>query len=206
MSSKWNFIGLSSDFVDSAYKTRAENLSRNSCFFSELPASDDEECAFTCLSRATGGVWHDLSRVANLPEDFDAAFFSSDIFYLCLGKVRFRLVLSLRYAPLFAPRPVIAVIVAPRRNGHFARQMRLPVTLIRDALRHVLAQEEVVARCQAVACHVYTRRLRGKWWEYGRAGGLVIVARNGILAKEIYHNVVIEYRLFCKWLNFSTLK
>ncbi|KYN31547.1 hypothetical protein ALC56_14428 [Trachymyrmex septentrionalis] len=33
--------------------------------------------------------------------------------------------------------------------------MRLPVTLIRDALRHVLAQEEVVARCQAVACHVY---------------------------------------------------
>ncbi|EGI70995.1 hypothetical protein G5I_00102 [Acromyrmex echinatior] len=34
--------------------------------------------------------------------------------------------------------------------------MRLPVTLIRDALRpSVLAQEEVVARCQAVACHVY---------------------------------------------------
>lgn len=158
MNSKRNFIGLSSDFADSACKTRAGNLSR-SCrrFFREAPASDDdEECAFTCLSRATGGVWHDLSRVANLPEDLDAAFFSPDIFYFCLRKVRFRLALSPRYAPLLALRPVSS----PRRNRHFARQMRLPVTLIRDALRHVLAQEEVVARCQAVACHVYARRHR----------------------------------------------
>lgn len=68
-----------------------------------------KSCAFTCLSRATGGVWHDLSRVANLPEDLDAAFFSPDIFYFCLRKVCFRLVLSLRYAPLFAPRPVVAI-------------------------------------------------------------------------------------------------
>ena len=58
MSSERNFIGFPSDFADSAYKTRTENLSRN-CrrFFREVPASDDdEECAFTCLSRATGGV------------------------------------------------------------------------------------------------------------------------------------------------------
>lgn len=39
-----------------------------------------KSCAFTCLSRATGGVWHDLSRVANLPEDLDAAFFSPRTF------------------------------------------------------------------------------------------------------------------------------
>ncbi|TGZ50721.1 hypothetical protein DBV15_06927 [Temnothorax longispinosus] len=61
--------------------------------------------------------------------------------------------------------------------------MRLPVTLIRDALRRVLAQEEVVARCQAVACHVYARRLRGSR-EVKKIGAgcwyLVIVAQNGI--------------------------
>ncbi|KYQ54233.1 hypothetical protein ALC60_06777 [Trachymyrmex zeteki] len=56
MISERNFIGFPSDFADSAYKTRTENVSRN-CrrFFREVPASDDdEECAFTCLSRATG--------------------------------------------------------------------------------------------------------------------------------------------------------
>lgn len=75
-----------------------------------------KSCAFTCLSCATGGVWHDLSRVANLPEDLDAAFFSPDIFYFCLRKVCFRLVLSLRYAPLFAPRPVVAIRHTPSRR------------------------------------------------------------------------------------------
>lgn len=145
--------------------TRAENLSW-SCrrdFFREVLASDDdEECAFTCLSRATGGVWHDLSRVANLPEDLDVAFFpwtfSTSAFansvsgWFCLS-------VTLLSSLLVLSSPSI-VIVAPRRNGHFAQQMRLPVTLIRDVLRHVLVQEEVVARCQAVACHVYAWRLR----------------------------------------------
>jgi len=164
MSSERNFIGFPSDFTDSAYKTRTENLSRN-CrrFFREVPASDDdEECAFTCLSRATGGVWHDLSRVANLPEDLDAAFFPW----------HFLLVPSQSPFPVGSVSPLRSSLhssssrrcttssssrrAVPRRNGHFARQMRLPVTLIRDALRPpVLAQEEVVARCQAVACHVY---------------------------------------------------
>lgn len=47
-----------------------------SFFPRDSTSDDDEEYAFTCLSRATGGVWHDLSRVANLPEDLDAVFFS----------------------------------------------------------------------------------------------------------------------------------
>lgn len=76
--------GFPSDFADFAYKTRVENLSWSCrCFFREVLASDDdEECAFTCLSRATGGVWHDLSRVANLPEDLDVAFFSGHFLLL----------------------------------------------------------------------------------------------------------------------------
>lgn len=114
MSFKRNFIGFPSDFADPTYTRLERRIFRGaaSTLFprSSAASDDDEECAFTCLSRATGGVWHDLSRVANLPEDLDAAFFSPGHFLLLPSQSPFPVgSVSPRYVPLFAPRPVVAV-------------------------------------------------------------------------------------------------